>query len=66
VDSFHESNDGHIGQQFREEIEKKMESFRSRPHARPPRLCRLRSRVPGNAEAAAESGNRKKDTRSRN
>jgi hypothetical protein len=27
VDSFHESGDGQIGQQFREEIEKKMEKF---------------------------------------
>ena len=31
VDSFHESNDGHIGQQFREEIEKKMEKFQEPP-----------------------------------
>ena len=31
VDSFHESSDGRIGKDFREEIEKKMEKFQEPP-----------------------------------
>lgn len=45
VDSFHEASDGHIGQEFRDEIEKKIEKFQEPPP------CKATKALPAPIEA---------------